>query len=113
MKKTEEEVAGFLGAALAGILLVALLALVVLPVGYVIKVLLKTGSRLLLALSIAFALSASLALLTQAQALIWPTILLGLACLVAARVVELRHASDASPDTLEEFVPSPFEEYRL
>ena len=105
MKKPEEELAGLIGVALV----TGLMLLIALPVGYVIKVLVRTRSTRLLGTVLIFAPIAALAALSQATWLVWMAAMLGLVVLVVARVEEVR---PAPRDRMAEFIPLPFEGYR-
>ena len=96
-------------AGLALLTLVILVVLVVVPIGYVVRVLVRTRSCLLLDSVCSCGLLTCVAVLTQAAWLTWLAILTAGAVLVVARVEAARHDAAGQGGDVP---PLPFEGFR-
>lgn len=91
---------------IVGTLLLGLILLLILPLGYVVRVLRETGSVRLLALGVAFLVLLALALLLKASLLLWVAILTLSVAVVVARVEQVRAHT---PPSVKAF--RPFDRY--
>lgn len=109
MKKPEEDLAQSIGGVLGAALVIGLILVLVLPMGYIIRVLVRTGSPRLLAMAVITLVLGLLVLASHAAVLMWLAAMAALATLVLAKLEEERivpRSSSGGGPTL------PFGEYR-
>jgi uncharacterized membrane protein len=104
MKKADQDAPAVAGAIIAAAVITAVIVLIALPGGYILKVLVQTRSQILLAATLILSLTLILAACTHAVFFLYIGGVLLLASLVIARIEQVR-LGGSEPPSEQRFFP--------